>query len=206
MGIRRLVTVTVEDGNTSLINFDLRDPPIGAVAASSAGLSDAAGTKVAGQGGTVDVGAPTAPNPSADGPLGVVDVVVGRGPEAKAGDKLRVHYTGTLTNGTEFDNSRKRNQPFEFQLGKGAVIKGWDQGVAGMKVGGKRKLTIPPGLGYGARGAGASIPPNSTLLFDVELVEIVGVTLTPGSHGSQPAREPTCSPGYVRRNDECVPL
>jgi FKBP-type peptidyl-prolyl cis-trans isomerase len=108
-----------------------------------------------------------------DAPLGVVDVAVGKGPEAKAGDKVKVHYTGTLTNGTEFDSSRKRNQPFEFTLGKGQVIKGWDQGVAGMKVGGKRKLTIPPGLGYGARGAGGSIPPNSTLLFDVELVEIV---------------------------------
>jgi FKBP-type peptidyl-prolyl cis-trans isomerase len=118
--------------------------------------------------------APTPPPAPAvpDGPLGVVDVSVGKGPEAKAGDKVKVHYTGTLTNGTEFDSSRKRNQPFEFTLGKGMVIKGWDQGVAGMKVGGKRKLTIPPGLGYGARGAGGSIPPNSTLLFDVELVEI----------------------------------
>ncbi len=117
--------------------------------------------------------APTATAPAApEAPLGIVDVVVGKGPEAKAGDKVKVHYTGTLTNGTEFDSSRKRNQPFPFQLGKGQVIKGWDQGVAGMKVGGKRKLTIPPSLGYGARGAGGSIPPNSTLLFDVELIEI----------------------------------
>jgi FKBP-type peptidyl-prolyl cis-trans isomerase len=117
-----------------------------------------------------------APTPSAaaapEAPLDIKDVVVGKGPAAKAGDKVKVHYTGTLTNGTEFDSSRKRNQPFEFTLGKGMVIKGWDQGVAGMKVGGKRKLTIPPSLGYGARGAGGSIPPNSTLLFDVELVEI----------------------------------
>ena len=105
-------------------------------------------------------------------PLGIKDVVVGKGAEANAGDHVKVHYTGTLTNGTEFDSSRKRNQPFDFVLGQGRVIKGWDQGVAGMKVGGKRKLTIPPSLGYGARGAGASIPPNSTLLFDVELVEI----------------------------------
>ncbi len=85
---------------------------------------------------------------------GVVEVAVGKGPAAKAGDKVKVHYTGTLTNGTEFDSSRTRNQPFEFTLGRGMVIKGWDQGVAGMKVGGKRKLTIPPSLGYGARGDG----------------------------------------------------
>jgi FKBP-type peptidyl-prolyl cis-trans isomerase len=121
--------------------------------------------------------APASPAPPAapsapEAPLGVVDVTVGKGAVAKAGDKVKVHYTGTLTNGTEFDSSRKRNQPFEFVLGQGRVIKGWDQGVAGMKVGGKRKLTIPPSLGYGARGAGGSIPPNSTLLFDVELVEI----------------------------------
>jgi FKBP-type peptidyl-prolyl cis-trans isomerase len=113
-----------------------------------------------------------APSAAAQGALGIVDVTVGTGPAAKAGDKIKVHYTGTLTNGTEFDSSRKRNQPFEFQLGKGAVIKGWDDGVVGMKVGGKRKLTIPPSLGYGARGAGGTIPPNATLLFDVELVEI----------------------------------
>ena len=107
-----------------------------------------------------------------EAPLGIVDVAVGKGAVAKAGDKVKVHYTGTLTDGTQFDSSRTRNQPFEFVLGKGNVIKGWDQGVAGMKVGGKRKLTIPPSLGYGARGAGAKIPPNSTLLFDVELISI----------------------------------
>ncbi len=83
-----------------------------------------------------------------------------------------MQYTGTLTNGTEFDSSRKAGKPFEFTLGRGEVIKGWDQGVAGMKVGGKRKLTIPASLGYGARGAGGVIPPYATLLFDVELVEI----------------------------------
>jgi hypothetical protein len=114
-----------------------------------------------------------APTPSGpEKPLGIVDVSVGKGPEAKAGDKVKVHYTGTLTDGSQFDSSRTRNQPFEFTLGKGMVIKGWDQGVAGMKVGGKRKLTIPASLGYGARGMGGKIPPNSTLLFDVELVEI----------------------------------
>jgi FKBP-type peptidyl-prolyl cis-trans isomerase FkpA len=117
--------------------------------------------------------APTPAAPAApEAPLGVVDVVVGKGAVAKAGDKVKVQYTGSLTNGTVFDSSRTRNQPFEFVLGRGRVIKGWDEGVAGMKVGGKRKLTIPPSLGYGARGAGGKIPPNSTLLFDVELVEI----------------------------------
>ena len=100
------------------------------------------------------------------------DIKVGGGDEAKAGDFVRVHYTGTLVDGKKFDSSRDRDEPFEFQLGAGEVIKGWDQGVAGMKVGGQRKLTIPPQLGYGSRDMGA-IPPDSVLLFDVELVEIL---------------------------------
>jgi FKBP-type peptidyl-prolyl cis-trans isomerase len=104
--------------------------------------------------------------------LGVKDLVVGKGAEAKAGDSVKVHYVGTLPDGKEFDSSKKHNQPFEFELGAGRVIKGWDQGVAGMKVGGKRKLTVPPSLGYGARGFPPVIPPSSTLLFDVELLEV----------------------------------
>ena len=103
--------------------------------------------------------------------LQMEDVVVGEGPEAKAGDTVSVHYTGKLTDGTQFDSSVGR-APFDFQLGAGMVIKGWDQGVAGMKVGGKRKLTIPPELGYGARGFPGAIPPNSTLVFDVELLKV----------------------------------
>jgi FKBP-type peptidyl-prolyl cis-trans isomerase len=104
--------------------------------------------------------------------LKYVDLIVGTGREAAAGALVSVHYTGWLTNGTKFDSSVDRREPFSFPLGGGKVIRGWDEGVAGMKVGGKRKLTIPPQLGYGSRGAGGVIPPNATLVFDVELLEI----------------------------------
>jgi len=102
--------------------------------------------------------------------LQYVDLVVGQGREAHAGEMVTVHYTGTLVDGTKFDSSKDRNQPFAFKLGAGRVIKGWDEGVAGMKIGGTRKLVIPSQLGYGARGAGSSIPPNATLIFEVELL------------------------------------
>ena len=100
------------------------------------------------------------------------DLVVGTGIEAIPGKKVTVHYTGTLTSGEKFDSSLDRGEPFVFNLGSGQVIQGWDIGVAGMKVGGKRKLTIPPHLGYGERGAGAAIPPAATLLFEVELLKV----------------------------------
>ena len=105
-------------------------------------------------------------------PLQIEEIQVGTGAEAKPGQSVSVHYTGTLTNGSKFDSSRDRKEPFDFQLGAGMVIKGWDQGVAGMKVGGRRKLTIPPELGYGAGGYPPVIPPNSTLIFDIELIEV----------------------------------
>lgn len=104
--------------------------------------------------------------------LKYVDLVVGTGREATGGNLVTVHYTGWLMNGTKFDSSVDRRDPFSFPIGSGKVIRGWDEGVAGMKVGGKRKLTIPPQLGYGARGAGGVIPPNATLVFDVELLEV----------------------------------
>jgi len=132
----------------------------------------------------------TAPSPmafgAADGAQGKMselpsglkytDTTVGTGTEATKGHKVSVHYTGWLYNngakGAKFDSSLDRGQPFEFALGAGQVIRGWDEGVAGMKVGGKRTLTIPPDLGYGARGAGGAIPPNATLMFDVELLGV----------------------------------
>jgi FKBP-type peptidyl-prolyl cis-trans isomerase len=128
----------------------------------------------------------TAPSPAADGAPGKMtelanglkytDTNVGTGAEATKGHKVSVHYTGWLynngTKGAKFDSSLDRGQPFAFGLGGGQVIQGWDEGVAGMKVGGKRTLIIPPGLGYGARGAGGVIPPNATLMFDVELLGV----------------------------------
>ena len=110
---------------------------------------------------------PTTQTPSG---LTIEDLVLGEG--AAAGQSVSVHYTGWLVSGSKFDSSKDRNDPFVFHLGAGQVIRGWDEGVQGMLVGGKRKLTIPPELGYGARGAGGAIPPNATLVFEVELLGI----------------------------------
>lgn len=106
------------------------------------------------------------------GGLQYIDVVAGSGDEARAGQNVSVHYTGWLTTGQKFDSSRDRGQPFTFRLGGGQVIQGWDEGVAGMRVGGQRRLIIPPNKGYGASGAGGVIPPNATLIFDVELIQV----------------------------------
>ena len=130
-------------------------------------VSVAGGGQATKQGGAMDEKVVTTPTG-----LKYVDLVVGTGLEAEKGQTVSVHYTGWLTDGKKFDSSVDRGEPFSFPLGAERVIKGWDEGVAGMKVGGKRKLMIPPQLGYGTRGAGGVIPPNAELVFEVQLLEI----------------------------------
>ena len=113
------------------------------------------------------------PEKISDSGLKYEDLAVGDGPAAASGQRVKVHYTGWLTNGSKFDSSKDRNDPFVFKLGARQVIGGWDEGVQGMQVGGSRKLTIPAHLGYGAQGAGGVIPPNATLVFEVELIDIL---------------------------------
>jgi len=115
---------------------------------------------------------PTTATSSTEEQLIIEDLVIGTGEEAKIGNTVKMDYVGTLTDGTKFDSSIDRNEPFDFTIGENSVIQGWEQGIPGMKVGGKRRLTIPPGLGYGSS-ANGSIPANSTLIFEVDLLQIV---------------------------------
>jgi FKBP-type peptidyl-prolyl cis-trans isomerase FkpA len=147
---------------------------------------------------------PAAPIPPDPGPatLQIIDDVVGTGKVAAAGDTVRVHYTGTLMNGTKFDSSRDRSTPFDFKLGTSAVIKGWDEGVVGMKVGGRRRLVIPQALGYGETGSPPNIPPKAGLKFDIELLDVnpkdasaspapsPNAGMEPGMEGMDPSMEP----------------
>jgi FKBP-type peptidyl-prolyl cis-trans isomerase len=128
--------------------------------------------------------AEAAPLPPGPDTLQKEDVKVGDGQEAKTGDKVKVHYTGTLMNGKQFDSSVGKD-PFSFTIGQGQVIKGWDEGVPGMKVGGKRKLTIPWQLAYGENGSGEKIPPKAALKFDIELLEIEGASGDAGASGAK---------------------
>ena len=147
---------------------------------------------------------PAAPPPPDPGPaaLQVTDDAPGKGKPAQAGDKVRVHYTGTLMNGKKFDSSRDRGTPFDFTLGKGEVIKGWDEGVLGMKVGGKRRLVIPEALGYGEAGSSPKIPPKAGLKFEVELLEINPTSASPAA---APSAEPEIDPSMFGDPDQEPP-
>jgi hypothetical protein len=144
---------------------------------------------------------PAAAPPPDPGPatLQIIDDVVGKGKAAATGDKVRVHYTGTLMDGKKFDSSRDHGVPFDFTLGEGGVIKGWDQGVVGMKVGGKRRLVIPQALGYGEAGSPPSIPPKAGLKFDIELLEI---NPKGGSASPPPGTQPELDPSTFGDPDE----
>lgn len=144
--------------------------PSEAQKSSAAGASDTVAAKTGDFAAALEID--TAKLKATPSGLRMLDVVVGTGPEAAAGQQVKVHYTGWLTDGKKFDSSRDRDEPFQFGLGEGQVIGGWDEGVAGMKVGGRRKLVIPADLGYGENGAPPDIPPGATLVFDIELLGI----------------------------------
>ncbi len=149
----------------------IRTALIAALASVSLFALSCGGDKSGGPGNSAPLKVNGTPTTTADG-LQYWDIVTGTGAQAVPGSNVKVHYSGFLTTGEKFDSSRDRVEPFSFALGAGEVIKGWDEGVAGMKVGGKRQLRIPPALAYGSSGAGGAIPPNATLIFDVELLDV----------------------------------
>jgi FKBP-type peptidyl-prolyl cis-trans isomerase len=155
-----LVVLTLLAASAGAVALLVRDPSSASAASNSSTASSTWGK------GT------SAATPPPDGSLVMTLITPGTGPKAANGDRVRVHYTGTLQDGTQFDSSRGRNSPFEFVLGKGRVIRGWDQGILGMQSGEKRRLVIPPNLAYGPNGHPPKIPPNATLTFEVELVSI----------------------------------
>ena len=140
---------------------------------------------------------PISPTQAPSTTLKIEDIRIGTGSAVKEGDTVIIHYEGKFANGQVFDSSYKRNTPFETEIGVGRVIEGWDKGLLGMKIGGKRKLTIPPNLGYGARGVQNVIPPNAVLIFDVELldIKISEPTPTPTEEAEEPIPTPTPTPG-----------
>ncbi|MBD2427333.1 FKBP-type peptidyl-prolyl cis-trans isomerase [Phormidium sp. FACHB-1136] len=168
-----LLVAKITPGNQEAIAANLTPPPVAATAPAEAPV------QLAQAAADLTPNAPESPVTMTDetlitteSGLQYVDLVEGTGAMPQSGQRVTVHYTGTLEDGTKFDSSRDRGRPFTFQIGVGQVIKGWDEGVATMRVGGQRKLVIPSELGYGSRGAGGVIPPNATLVFDVELIRI----------------------------------
>lgn len=164
VGAAGIFLLSNQKTQTPDINFNPTPMPTQIPTPTSAIINSAVLTKEASKGANMDNFKTTASG------LKIEDIAIGQGTEAKSGDTVTVNYLGTLLNGTKFDSSYDRNAPFTTQIGVGQVIKGWDEGIVGMKVGGKRKLIIPPDLGYGDKGAGNTIPPNSTLIFEVELL------------------------------------